>query len=212
MAAGDQRHATTSGSTASRRGCSRSTPACSCSARSRSRARPPTGCASTARWCCSPRRPPPACSCRSTCCSSTCSGKGCSFRSTSCSATGAASKRGPATLKFIVYTVAGSLLMLVAIIYLYVQSPSGSLRPREHPRAADQLGQRVRHPDHPPHDVHAQGTGVHLLRARVRDQDPDRPVAHLAARPLRGMPTGGAGLLRRASSASSARTGSSASR
>ena len=35
-------------------------------------------------------------------------------------------KRGPATLKFIVYTVAGSLLMLVAIIYLYVQSPAGS--------------------------------------------------------------------------------------
>ena len=35
-------------------------------------------------------------------------------------------KRGPATIKFIVYTVAGSLLMLVAIIYLYVQSPSGS--------------------------------------------------------------------------------------
>ncbi|MEA2637692.1 MAG: NADH-quinone oxidoreductase subunit [Chloroflexota bacterium] len=35
-------------------------------------------------------------------------------------------KRGPATLKFIIYTVAGSLLMLVAIIYLYVQSPSGS--------------------------------------------------------------------------------------
>ena len=27
-------------------------------------------------------------------------------------------KRGPATLKFIIYTVAGSLLMLVAIIYL----------------------------------------------------------------------------------------------
>jgi NADH-quinone oxidoreductase subunit M len=35
-------------------------------------------------------------------------------------------KRGPATLKFIVYTVAGSLLMLVAIIYLFVQSPNGS--------------------------------------------------------------------------------------
>jgi NADH-quinone oxidoreductase subunit M len=35
-------------------------------------------------------------------------------------------KRGPATLKFVVYTVAGSLLMLVAIIYLYIQSPSGS--------------------------------------------------------------------------------------
>ena len=35
-------------------------------------------------------------------------------------------KRGPATIKFIVYTVAGSLLMLVAIIYLYIQSPSGS--------------------------------------------------------------------------------------
>jgi NADH-quinone oxidoreductase subunit M len=35
-------------------------------------------------------------------------------------------KRGPATLKFIIYTVAGSLLMLVAIIYLYIQSPSGS--------------------------------------------------------------------------------------
>jgi NADH-quinone oxidoreductase subunit M len=35
-------------------------------------------------------------------------------------------KRGPATLKFIIYTVAGSLLMLVAIIYLSVQSPSGS--------------------------------------------------------------------------------------
>ena len=35
-------------------------------------------------------------------------------------------KRGPATIKFIVYTVAGSLLMLVAIIYLFIQSPSGS--------------------------------------------------------------------------------------
>lgn len=30
-------------------------------------------------------------------------------------------KRGPATLKFVIYTVAGSLLMLVAIIYLYFQ-------------------------------------------------------------------------------------------
>ena len=106
-------------------------------------------------------------------------------------------KRGPATLKFIVYTVAGSLLMLVAIIYLYIQSAVGLVRPREHPRPADQLGLCVRHTAHPCHDIHAQGTRVHLLRARVRDQDPDRPAAHVAARPLRGMPAGRAGVLRR---------------
>jgi len=39
---------------------------------------------------------------------------------------GDAAKRGPATLKFIVYTVAGSLLMLLAIIYLYAQTKGPS--------------------------------------------------------------------------------------
>lgn len=35
-------------------------------------------------------------------------------------------QRGRATLKFVIYTVAGSLLMLVAIIYLYVKAGQGS--------------------------------------------------------------------------------------
>ena len=106
-------------------------------------------------------------------------------------------KRGPATLKFIVYTVAGSLLMLVAIIYLYIQSPSGSFDLESILAQPISSGSAFVIPLIHLTDVHAQGTGVHLLCAGVRDQDPDRALAHVAAGSLRGVPARGAGVLRR---------------
>ena len=83
-----------------------------------------------------------------------------------------------AAIKFFIYTMAGSLLMLVAIVVLVwkVQSATGAavvlLRP---PAGARQRG-RLR-----------RALAVRGVRAGLRDQGADLPVPHLAARrPRRG--------------------------
>ena len=95
--------------------------------------------------------------------------------------------RGRATLKFVIYTVAGSLLMLLAIIYLHFQAldagtTASTWRCCSPPPARPDRGAAALHhgPDPDPGDVR-----LPRLRARLRDQAPDRPVPHLAARPLR---------------------------
>ena len=89
-----------------------------------------------------------------------------------------------ATIKFVLYTLVGSLLMLVAILATRVHLPGG---------AHGTLGRRVRHPD--ADRVRGDGRLRRHLRAprlrrvlpRLRDQGPDVPVPHLAARrPRRG--------------------------
>ena len=81
-------------------------------------------------------------------------------------------RRVYATLKFVLFTLAGSLLMLVGIIAVYLAERR---RRRPHavaPRAAHALRPLLRG---------LPVLGVPRLRARVRDQDADGPVPHLAA-------------------------------
>ena len=83
-------------------------------------------------------RPPPAAadgharrrSARSTSSSSTSSGKSCWCRCTSSSACGAAPRKLYAAIKFFLYTLAGSVLMLLGILALYFYNDGGSL-PRD---------------------------------------------------------------------------------
>ena len=120
-------------------------------------------------------------------------------------------KRGPATLKFIVYTVAGSLLMLVAIIYLYVQSPAGSFDLETILAQPIGAGLAARHPGDPSLDVHAASSSPSSV-SRSRSRSRSR-----SSRSTPGCPTSTSSARRRcwcsspASSASSARTASSAS-
>ena len=80
-----------------------------------------------------------------------------------------------AAIKFVIYTLVGSLLMLVAILYLYVAVArrDGHLQLRLHgpvaPDAADRAADAL----------------LRRLRAGVRDQGADLPAAHLAARRAR---------------------------
>ena len=82
-----------------------------------------------------------------------------------------------ASIKFVIYTMVGSLLMLVAILYLYVAVPrsvtgSYTLRPRRRSRRC-----RCR--------TRAQMLVLRRVRARVRDQGAAVPAAHLVARRAR---------------------------
>ena len=80
-----------------------------------------------------------------------------------------------ASIKFVIYTMVGSLLMLVAILYLYVQyhaatgSYTSTTSTLSHAGAA----------------VHAAGAVLRGVRAGVRDQGAAVPAAHLVARRAR---------------------------
>ena len=80
-----------------------------------------------------------------------------------------------AAIKFVIYTLVGSLLMLVAILYLYVAVQGGDrhLQLRLHAAVA------------PDAAVRAAAGLLRRVRARVRDQGADVPAAHLAARRAR---------------------------
>ena len=81
-----------------------------------------------------------------------------------------------ATIKFVLYTAFGSILMLAAMIYLVYSLPS----------ADGQLVVRLRRPlSCAPAAGHA-GHAALRVRAVVRDQGADRPAAHLAPRRARG--------------------------
>ena len=80
-----------------------------------------------------------------------------------------------AAIKFVIYTLVGSLLMLVAILYLY-----GSGTP---PAAA--TASTTRNMSHLTLPYRAADAVLRGLRAGVRDQGADLPAAHLAARRAR---------------------------
>ena len=96
-----------------------------------------------------------------------------------------------AAIKFFLYTLAGSVLMLLAIIALYYNSDADHARRRHAGRA------HVRHDRSSPTPTTAPPRALTLLgfdfskrrlgRAlhRLRHQDPDVPVPHLAARRAR---------------------------
>ena len=111
-------------------------------------------------------------------------------------------RRVYAAVKFILYTLAGSLLMLVAILVLYssTERPPGRT-PSTCPPSPSSCCPRGA----------TQDAAVPGLRARVRDQGADVPVPHLAARcPYRGA-DGGQRDPRRGAARRWARTASCAS-
>ncbi len=113
----------------------------------------------------------PACSAPPTSSSSTCSGRPCWCRCTSSSASGAAPRRIYAAIKFFLFTLVGSLLMLVAIIvvvyYVKGNTRSGSRSTsRRWPRGVP---------------VPPAVLGVPRLLPGLRHQGADVPAAHLAA-------------------------------
>ena len=81
-----------------------------------------------------------------------------------------------AAVKFFLYTMAGSVLMLAAIIYLYNRTQTFS-----YSGAARHAGQRPAH-------LHRAGTDAAVpgLLRRLRHQGAALPAAHLAARRARG--------------------------
>ena len=79
-------------------------------------------------------------------------------------------RRVYAAVKFILYTMAGSALMLLAILTLYFLQDAGAGVVRLRRRAAA------------PHRPAAPGAALPGLRARLRDQGAHVPVPHLAAR------------------------------
>ena len=90
-----------------------------------------------------------------------------------------------ASIKFVIYTMVGSLLMLVAIFYVYVAGTTPSLGAlHDRPRAAHR---RVALPHN------AQVWCFARVRARVRDQGAAVPAPHLVARRARRGADGGLG-------------------
>ena len=86
-----------------------------------------------------------------------------------------------AALKFFLYTLAGSLLMLVAIIALYLQHRAALGHPGRADRSSCGHGFSARLPD----------LGLPGLRGGVRGQGADVPVPYLAARRARAGAHGG---------------------
>ena len=80
-----------------------------------------------------------------------------------------------ASIKFVIYTLVGSLLMLVAILYLYVQCHA----------VPGQLHDRPRGAVAPDAAVQRAGLVLRRVRAGVRDQGAALPAAHLVARRAR---------------------------
>ncbi len=98
-------------------------------------------------------------------------------------------RRQYAAIKFFIYTLAGSVFMLLAFIWFYLNCDPGYLVDGTlgdahllHPRA---LARRLdgQGADHPRRDGGEDRVGVALRR--VRHQDPDVPLPHLAARRAR---------------------------
>ena len=100
-----------------------------------------------------------------------------------------------AAIKFFLYTLAGSVLMLLAIIGIYYNSRAGACSPTARCRRGHTFnlielaapGRRRPVPRRPPR---SSGFAVHEDRLRrplhrVRHQDPDVPVPHLVARRAR---------------------------
>ena len=108
-----------------------------------------------------------------------------------------------ATIKFVLYTLVGSLLMLVAILataFAYQAATGivgGRLRLRDAARLRGRTGLRPGAP----------GRRVPRVLPGVRDQGPDVPVPHLAARRAHRGTDRGLGDPRRRSCSSSARYG-----
>ena len=114
-----------------------------------------------------------------------------------------------ATIKFVLYTLVGSLLMLVAILataFTYQAGHGGSWVGRLRLRGAARL--RRRRPGSP---TALQLGGLPGLLPGLRDQGPDVPVPHLAAGRAHRGPDRGLGDPGRRSCSSWAPTGSSAS-
>ena len=80
-----------------------------------------------------------------------------------------------ASIKFVIYTMVGSLLMLVAIFYVYVQYAQRHRHLHDGPREAPRGLAAVR----------SAGLVLRRVRARVRDQGPAVPAPHVAARRAR---------------------------
>ena len=108
-------------------------------------------------------------------------------------------KRGPATLKFIIYTVAGSLLMLVAIIYLYIQSPSGSFDLESILAQPIGAGSPLVIPLIHLSTFTPKQLAFICFALAFAIKIPIVPFHTWLPGPLRGVPAGGAGVLRRAS-------------
>ena len=106
---------------------------------------------------------------------------------------------GRAAIKFVLYTLAGSLLMLVGVIGEYVATGH-----RQHLRPRD--------PGHHPAHAGDPVRPVLRLRAGVRDQDAALPVPQLAARRLPRGADSDADHLRRRDGQGRARTASCGSR
>ena len=82
-----------------------------------------------------------------------------------------------AAVKFFLYTMAGSVLMLAAIIYLYNRTPARSTTRRScNCMASGRLAL----------DAGAADAAVPGVLPRLRDQGSAVPAAHLAARRARG--------------------------